>query len=171
MIPQAQTRPHPNGDCLRSCIASLLELPISEVPDWLEHADKEPDPENDYPGWYFGMQQWLMRRGYAFVEVQLEKKTWMPLPFDMFAIFIGPKQTELGVFRHAIVGVCRDGKFIPVFDPYAPEGDPAKAFERGYVEAVCLLVPLDPAKLRKYAPIIAPPKERLNHGENHAGGS
>lgn len=31
---QYQTRPHPHGDCLRACIATILEIPIGSVPDF-----------------------------------------------------------------------------------------------------------------------------------------
>jgi hypothetical protein len=31
------------GDCMRACVASLLDLPIAEVPHFLRDADGEPD--------------------------------------------------------------------------------------------------------------------------------
>jgi hypothetical protein len=142
MIPQLQTRPHPNGDCVRACIASLLELPIAEVPDWL--AMRQDDDGEGYPTWYIEMQHWLYERGLAFVEVQLERKTWMPLPFPTWAIFIGPDPATGN--RHAIVGQCIDGRFAPVHDPMG--GDPAQSLLNGSVEAVCFLVPIDPAATR-----------------------
>jgi hypothetical protein len=142
MIPQKQTRQHPNGDCTRACIASLLELPVENVPDWIDAPDATAETEG-YPNWYYRMQQWLSRRGYAFVEIQLERKTWMPLPFPTAAIFIGPHESGA---RHAIVGHCEGGRFIPMHDPLG--GPPYKAFLEGHVEAVCFLVPLDPGKQR-----------------------
>lgn len=105
--------------------------------------DGEENPDA-YPTWYIEMQDWLRRRGFAFVEIQLDQKTWMPLPFPAYAIFIGPHATGA---RHAIVGLCEDGKFIPVFDPLNPGGNAAEAFVKNRVEAVCLLAPLDPGAM------------------------
>jgi len=102
----------------------------------------EDDPDK-YPTWWIEMQDWLRRRGFAFVEIQLERKTWMPLPYECFAIFIGPDRTGN---RHAIVGKCIDAKFCPLWDPMG--GDPALAFINGRVEAVCFLVPTDPSATR-----------------------
>jgi hypothetical protein len=138
MTPQKQTREHPDGDCTRACIASLLDLPIAEVPDWL--AMRQDDDGEGYPTWWLEMQDWLRRRGLAFVEIQLERKTWMPLPFECWAIFIGTH--PMGA-RHSIVGKCIDAKFVPLWDPMG--GDPAIAFINGRVEAVCFLVPTDPS--------------------------
>lgn len=146
MIRQPQTRPHPNGDCLRACVATLLEYPVAEVPDWTAMRD---DPDAKYPPFWIEMQHFLKARGYAFLEVQLAQKTWMPLPYETLAVFIGPHATGA---RHAIIGRCEGSKFYPVFDPLNPDGDPGEAFVNHHIEAVCFLVPLDPARLRLARP-------------------
>lgn len=143
MTPQNQTRPHPNGDCVRACIATLLDLPIAEVPDWLLMRQDGDDAPDKYPTWFLEMQDFLRKRGYAFVEIQLERKTWMPLPFEAWAIFIGTHPTGA---RHAIVGKCLDSLFVPMHDPLG--GDAAIAFVNGRVDAVCFLVPLDPVNTK-----------------------
>lgn len=55
MKPVDQTRVGSEGDCYAACIASLLELPLADVPNfcadssnWLEHADKWLREEHEY---------------------------------------------------------------------------------------------------------------------------
>lgn len=89
-----------------------------------------------YTEWWLSMQRWLAELGLQFIEIQLEHTPWMPLPEATLAIFLGPHKTGC---MHAIVGRCIDQKMEPVFDPMGEEELP---FEK--VEAVCLLVPVDP---------------------------
>ncbi len=133
MIPQYQSRPNPNGDCIRASLASIFELPIESVPDFMLLPDIDRE---GYPNWYLSIQEFCANLGYALVEIQLEGQPWMPLPKGVLAIFYGP--TENGS-RHAIVGTCEGRDFIPVFDPLGGQNLPIAK-----VEAVCLLVPLDP---------------------------
>lgn len=136
MKPTPQTRPHPNGDCVRACLASLLELNIDLVPDFALMSEEE-NPDG-YPVWYQALQDWLSQFGLQFVEIQLDRKTWFPLPHDMFAILIGPHASGS---RHAIIGKCEGGKFFPVYDPLEGETLP---FDGGKIEAVCFLIGRDP---------------------------
>lgn len=52
-----------NGDCLRACVASLLDLPIEEVPNFMDFGGDDggwfSDPEN-------GMNAFLWRNGYEY---------------------------------------------------------------------------------------------------------
>jgi hypothetical protein len=146
MKPVAQTRPHPNGDCLRACLATLLELPITDVPDFTAMRD---DPESELPVYYVELQHFCKRRGYAFFETQLQMKTLFPLPYETLAIFIGyhPSSTEQNPVRHAIVGQIAGQTLVPLFDPINPDGNPAEAFISAKVIGLCFLVPLDPARL------------------------
>jgi hypothetical protein len=150
MIPVQQLRREENGDCLRSCLASLLELRADEVPDFSQFKD---DPENptSYPAFWLELQSFVKGYGYFFLEVQLTEKTpWMPLPFGALAIFMGYTKTNN---RHAIVGLCEDGKFIPLHDPFHHSGGLTS------IESVCFLVPLNPAAMALIEPsnIIRPP--------------
>lgn len=146
MKPQKQTRPHPNGDCIRAAICSLLEISIEDFPDFILTPD---DPEADLAPWYVELQTALRLRGYHFLEVQLAQKTMFPHVWDTWAIFIGlhPSSTEEQVIRHAIVGQISGQKLTAVFDPINPDGDPAAAFLHNKVVALCFLVPLDPATM------------------------
>jgi hypothetical protein len=117
-------------------------MPVAEVPDWISGEGLTERPDG-YPTWWHDMQEWLSKRGLAFVEIQLERKTWMPLPFECWAIFIGPNADGE---RHAIVGKVIHDKFCPIHDPAG--GEAAVAFQNGRVEAVCFLVPIDPSAVK-----------------------
>ena len=62
MIPVYQTNdpgrfgPTDNGDCLRACLASLLELPLKAVPHFMETAEKART-------WPIALAKWLHGRG------------------------------------------------------------------------------------------------------------
>lgn len=47
---------HINGNCLEACVASILEVPLSDVPD-----------VNGNPDWLDVMATFLAARGYAFL--------------------------------------------------------------------------------------------------------
>lgn len=151
MKPVPQTRPHPNGDCVRACLATLLELPIEDVPDFTAMRD---DPDSDLPVYWIEMQHFCKKHGYAFFETQLQMKTLFPLPFPTLAIFIGyhPSSTEAKPVRHAVVGRIEGRTLIPLFDPINPNGNPMEAFISAKVIGICFLVPLDPAAL-----VVRPP--------------
>ena len=65
MTPQKLTISSPeNGDCLRACVASLLDLPIEQVPNFMDNGKGDDgrwfsDPEN-------GMNAFLWRNGYEY---------------------------------------------------------------------------------------------------------
>lgn len=154
MTPRLQTRTNDTGDCVRACIAGLLNLTVEDVPDFTAHPEAFTiHPNNGYEIWYLVLQQWLAGKGYSFVEIQLANKTWMPLPCETLAIFIGERETMIpnpegeGLIparcRHAIVGKCEGESFLPVFDPMGT--NPLEAFADGKIQAVCFLVPIDPA--------------------------
>lgn len=57
MIPVDQSVSSPiNGNCLEACVASILEVPLAEVPD-----------VNSNPDWLDVMAAFLASRGYAFL--------------------------------------------------------------------------------------------------------
>ncbi len=144
MIPISQSRRSPQGDCLRACIASLLEVGINDVPDFISARD---NPGDDYPAWYIEIQSWLKERGYGLSEFQLDKDTqWRAImPWPMWCIFLGPHPTGI---RHAIVGQIEGKRFIPKWDPLDDLTDTDAAKSLVGVDGVVLLVPLDPSKLK-----------------------
>lgn len=146
MIPVKQSRNHPNGDCLRSCICSILEIKLEDFPDFNLIPDQ---PGADIQPWYESLQTACRLRGYHFLELPLNMREVYPFVWDTCAIFIGlhPSSTAEMPVRHAIVGVVRGRQLFPLFDPYAPDGDPDGAFLQDKVIALCFLVPLDPATM------------------------
>ena len=60
MVPAQQTRTGANGDCFPSCLASILELPLAEIPEF----STEPDQ------WLADVQEWLATLGLYYVQVK-----------------------------------------------------------------------------------------------------
>lgn len=119
-----------HGDCQRAVIASLLDLPISEVPHFLREVGGEPGAYWDL------LQSFLGERGYA----------WLVVPATAGASFYGdgrpvyheisgPSPRSNGVL-HAVVG-C-DGSVV--FDPH-PDGTglagKPEDWEHGYLVKTC----------------------------------
>ena len=149
MIPQTQQRQTYNGDCLRACIASLLELPIEGVPDW---SSMREDKDSAYPIWYIEMQAWLVKRGYLYVQINLNEKDWVPIPYNMRCILIGDVMTNVAqegqkrkreIVSHAVVGYCDGMKLHIEHDPL-----PGEREFHGGAKSVVLLVPQDPATMK-----------------------
>jgi hypothetical protein len=122
VIPVDQTRfGDPDGNCLAACLASLLELPLDDVPHFVAE------------GWYSALERWLEPRGLwplCFVsptQAQLERVLG-------YAIVSGP--TERGLL-HATV--WRAG--LLVHDPH-----PSRAGLLA-VEDVIVLVPFEPGRV------------------------
>lgn len=124
MIPVYQTMFGPFGNCQSACIASLLELPLSAVPNF-NHPD-DPDSFNYHVRQY----AWLETRGLSILtfdtsEIDLsQSKGW----------FIAGGKSPRGNFLHAVI--WHNGKMV--HDPH-PDG-------RG-IESVTeadLLYPIDP---------------------------
>lgn len=114
------------GDCQRAVIASLLDLPISEVPHFLQLAKGDPVE------YWTGIQRFLATKGFA----------WLTVPAKSGAAFYG---SENGVYheisgpsprgngtQHAVVGL--DGEIV--FDPHPSRagltGDPSE-WEHSYL--------------------------------------
>jgi hypothetical protein len=115
------------GDCFRASIASILELPIKEVPHFC--ADSE--------GWHERLQEWLAKQGLCYLEINNVR----PNDFKMLDIsncyhtLVGPSPRfpdEL----HCVVG--RNGEMV--FDPHVDKrglvGDPSK-WLTGFIVSLC----------------------------------
>lgn len=125
-----------HGDCQRAVIASLLDLPISEVPHFLQQADGDP---SDY--WDL-LQAFLRARGFAYMTQKARcGSIFFGDDVEVFHEIAGPSPRGNGVW-HAVVG--RNGKVV--FDPHPSRaglsGDPAE-WEHSYL--VCTSVYQAPA--------------------------
>ncbi|WP_145987387.1 hypothetical protein [Cupriavidus taiwanensis] len=123
MKPVDQTKLHDPengvyGNCFTACIASLLSLPISEVPQFCNGDD-------DDGKWCRRANEWLAQRGLAFLEFPFTGPDyWKQAGSDCFHTITGtsPRGPET---LHCVVG---RGSEI-VFDPHPSRaglvGDPS----------------------------------------------
>ncbi len=126
------------GNCFAACIASLLELPINEVPNFCAYpADS----------WTEKLDEWLAARGLFSVEVRLdpEKPVLYPVPVGVFCILTGP--SPRGSFLHSVIGgSVRCGEqhgFEIVHDPH-PSG---AGFGGVPATAITFLAALSPERI------------------------
>jgi hypothetical protein len=135
MIEVAQTKfGKDEGNCLSACIASLLELPIEEVPSFLDEIT-----------WKLDLNKWLAPRGWFYLECG-----WKNFPRIMatpiYCIAGGPSPRDRS-FEHCVVGRIDnfgdpddDATSIEVvWDPH-PDGT-----DLVHVNDVGFLIPVDPA--------------------------
>ncbi len=142
MKPVNQTLHGEVGNCFAACLASLLELPISEVPNLAVDGLPPFDPD-DHLRWarafYQNVNRWLEPRGLFYFEVGshggVPQEIWEAIPPDGYWIGIDP---EYGPHGHAVVMQGRE----MVHDPH-----PSRAGVRE-IWSVGLLIPLDPARTR-----------------------
>ncbi len=96
------------GDCFRACIASLLSLPIENVPHF---CDGKPEGDTTY---YGELNTWLAERGLIYLEFGTGSgwsESFAAAGGDCFHIISG--RSPRG-YLHAIVG--RNGE--PIYDPH-----------------------------------------------------
>jgi hypothetical protein len=102
------------GDCMRACVASLLDLPITDVPHFAQI-----DAEGNGDFWLM-VAEFCRKHGYAFVTMA-GRFVWSEDP--IYHIIAGPSPRGHGV-HHAVVG--RNGQVF--FDPHPSRaglaGDP-----------------------------------------------
>lgn len=131
MKPVTQTLTGEQGNCFAACVASILEMPLDEVPNFcaVEH------------DWFGAFQRWLHERGLCALDINIEGQVGIlsPMP-PMWMILSGPGPRGL---LHAVVwrGNGSDGWKI-VHDPY-PNGRGI-----GHIQAITLLMPLDVARVQ-----------------------
>lgn len=87
------------GNCLQASLATLLGLPLDEVPHFAEMDDWEP-----------AMQSWLSERDHVWVKVSV-----MDVPKGMYCILTGVSPRGID---HAVVGVGDGDSVALVHDPH-----------------------------------------------------
>ncbi len=117
------------GNCLHACIASLLELPLTDV---------------DFPlavqgNWVRPMQDWLAARGFFYSETPAKGVPYFWLPGPL-CILCGPSPRLPTPFQHAVVGRVNGYAHEVVHDPH-----PSRAGLTD-IESVGFLIPIDPAR-------------------------
>lgn len=120
----------PGGNCFAACVASLLELPLSQVPNFCI-------AEGD---WWEGFQSWLGRRGLFAFEVELsDRPTIARVPAGAWCIVSG--KSPRGPHLHSVVarGAWERGYEL-IHDPH-----PAQAWIDGEPRCITVIAPLNPA--------------------------
>ena len=119
-----------HGDCQRAVIASLLDLPISAVPHFLQEAN------GDAVGFWEGLQAFCRSKGLAYFTVPARAgAAFFGADDGIYHEISGPSPRGNGV-THAVVG--KDGQVF--FDPHPSKaglaGDPGQ-WEFSYLVRIC----------------------------------
>lgn len=97
------------GNCLTAVVASLLELPIENVPNFVQcHVDTDGGED-----WWASLLTFVERHGY---HVQYVKPAELPLGTYYTAAGVSPRGD--GSIRHIVI--CQDGRMV--HDPH-PDAD------------------------------------------------
>lgn len=117
MIPQMATIKGSNGDCFRACIASILEVPIEQVPHFFNNNVSAEEGIR-------ATREWLKSMGYGYEEFamdgtspfsELKEFCNAHLSADQYFVLIG---TSIRGFNHAVI--LKDGEIV--HDPSADPG-------------------------------------------------
>lgn len=126
-------------DCMSACVASILELPITEVPLFGIH-----DANGRFVGQHEVLQKWLHERGLTFIDMPVKsnsvarcrvpwestRATWCIITLK----YKGYRDT------HAVVGSARRKKIRIAHDPYQK---PDRVALKGRPVSVGFIVPCD----------------------------
>jgi len=129
MKPVDQTKLHDPengilGNCLAASLASLLELPLSEVPEFEDMMGKSD--------WFQALTDWLKELGFTLLEWREEAWTWLP------GYYLANGISERGL-SHTVV---YKGDAL-AHDPHPSRSGIKK------VNAAWALLPIDPAMMIK----------------------
>ncbi len=108
MKPVTQSRTGLDGNCFESCIASLLELQLAEVPDLAAYEDDGR--------WLKKLNEWLgPKYGLAYLELSIahDETDNFFSDKDFYHVMIGPTERS-GKIKHAVIG--RKGRMV--HDPH-----------------------------------------------------
>jgi hypothetical protein len=127
------------GNCMQAVLASLLELPLDDVPNFAAI-------ESDEPGkWFLALDDWLHDRGLGIVVIYFGgpdapegKLPSAYFPNGLLCVLAG--RSKGGPWGHVVVGkIDEEGRAEIVHDP-----NPART-GLDLTWEVWLIVPLDPA--------------------------
>lgn len=114
-----------NGNCFAACLASILELPVDEVPNFCETED-----------WVERTNKWLEPRGLFFLAVGIPEEEAVLLHLNRAGYHViigeGPRNCP-----HSVVGFA--GRMV--HDPHPSGAGLERNLEYGF------LIPLNPSRL------------------------
>jgi hypothetical protein len=91
------------GDCLRACIASLLDLDASEVPHFVQIGSDAGDTATEGNRWYDELRRFLTARGMDVAWCPADRVgEFLPWSLHDEVLVCGP--SPRGVFSHIVVG-------------------------------------------------------------------
>lgn len=125
----------PGGNCFSACVASLLEIPIDEVPYFMGDTGEVlagDDPEK----WFERFEQWLSPRGLYPILLDIHGISWRPAGLHILS-GCSPRGRGRADDLHSVVA---QGSEI-LHDPH-PSRDSVLT-----IRDVTVLVPLNPAIL------------------------
>jgi hypothetical protein len=133
MIPQRQTifvAEHPKGygNCQQAAMASILDLPLSDV------IDTTSDEVRDN-GFWPPIYEWLADRGLKMISVAPKDERLK----GNYSIGVGP--SPRGNFYHAVI--CKNGRMV--FDPH-PSDDGVRRIKRHDI-----IVPMTDVEIKMHA--------------------
>lgn len=115
------------GDCLSACVASILELPLEGVPQFVRlEVEAEKRGEQTY-GIRHRLIEWLEGRGLGLVYVEFVKDSALNRAYvghGTHLILCGTsprRRADGGTKEHAVVGVTKGWGFKVAHDPH-PDG-------------------------------------------------
>lgn len=131
-----------DGDCFSACLASLLEIPLAQVPKFRRDY---PEPQDMMPP----AREWLAKSyGFSLISLQMEDRDSDFMGSDIRIIgameetpcIAGGKSPNFENCNHAVVGTVDGlGNFTMTHDP-----SPAKKGIIGFPKHIYLFVPLHP---------------------------
>ena len=122
MIPIEQTiLTPPDGNCFAACVASILEVPLAEVPSVPE------------PAWWPALEAWLAPRGLAVLHFAVRPEDIYRPPGYAILHADAPRDPEV---KHAVV--VRDGEIV--WNPH-----PMRHLGVGAHRGFTVFVALDPS--------------------------
>eukprot|EP00732_Lithocolla_globosa_P007569 Lithocolla_globosa_v1_NODE_9827_length_664_cov_4.638752.p1 type:complete len:152 gc:universal NODE_9827_length_664_cov_4.638752:559-104(-) len=100
------------GNALQACVASIFQLPLEDVPNFIEHPK----------GYQTGIQQWLDQQtsGLAFLKISLDERGGLVFPVHSPVTCLLAGKSPRGEFKHVVVAKINPDQLIPelVFDPH-----------------------------------------------------
>ncbi|HEX7866574.1 MAG TPA: hypothetical protein VF555_16580 [Variovorax sp.] len=118
-----------DGNCFSACLASIFEVPLSEVPNFFLTAGDEAN------AWWAAVRDWLRPRGFGVIGLQLGDEVGLLDEFEGWLIVTGESARDI---HHATI--WRDGKMV--HDPH-----PSQCGIR-HPQWINVLYPLDPSALQ-----------------------
>lgn len=99
------------GNCAQTCLAALLNLPLSELPHFYD-TDEDSDTQ------HANAQKWLAERGWIKLWVPWEwlGSKWLTLPAKALVMVSG--KSPRGEWAHVVIGQLTDDGWKLVHDPH-----------------------------------------------------